>query len=436
MVNLATKKTTKAVAFVVILLAIFINVGNAVIFKKKVKLKGRNKFHFLTKFAIGEDKTGYTRMRARFIRPWTQGLDTPDTIPIDFNIYTDDQWDKVINLEDNDCWGKASLQTIDQWLNVPTNGEWTESVQHHLNADRQTKLWFFSVCDCEELAHTILPTLPKVEIELFMINDESHFSQEDMYILPFYVVMFIVFLIFMGKSILEFYNDFKSEESVENPLIPLMISINADIMHLGFMCIHLFFIYSDGSGFFVFSVFARLFKIISQATMMWLLITISFGWTVTYKNMVETDIYILTAIFVIMIHLLIGALTYVDDEEHHKYHDFGGVQGVILMILRLIIFGVFVYGIKDTSNSADRKQKSFLWSLTITATTYILSFPTLWIISMFMDRYVINRFITFGTYSAQAFAAYYILHQLTKKGSSYYKASHKSKTLLPGAKFD
>ena len=240
----------------------------------------------------------------------------------------------------------------------------------------------------------------------------------------------------MFKSITEFYRDFKTEETVENPLLPLMISINADLMHLGLMCIHLFFIYMDGTGFFVFSVFARLFKIISQATMMWLMLTISFGWTVTYKNMQETDIYILSAIFVVMVHLLIGALTYIDDDEHHKYHDFGGVQGVIMVVLRLIIFTVFVYGIRDTGKSANQKQKQFLWSLTIAASIYILSFPFLWLCSMNMQRYTINRFITFGTFAAQAFAAYYILHQLTRKGSSYYNASHKSKTILPGAKFD
>ena len=404
--------------------------------KKKVKFRKSNKFQFVTKFAIGEDKFGKASWRARLVRPWNQGLDTPDTIPIEVNYYKDRMWEKVLAMDDNDWWGKAGHQTSDFWINIPTNGEWTEYKDISIDGERQTQLWYAAVSDWEERAHTAFPSLPKIEFEFTLTNDGSHFSQEDFYILPFYLIMFIVFSAFMGKSIMEFYRDFKTEETVENPLIPLMISINADLMHLGLTWIHLFFIYLDGSGFFVFSVFGRLFKIISQATMMWLLITISFGWTVTYKNMQETDIYILSAIFVIMIHLLIGALTYIDDDEHHKYHDFGGVQGVILMFIRFIIFGVFVYGVKDTGKSANVKQKQFLWSLTVAASIYILSFPILWLFSMNMQKYTINRFITFGTYIAQAFAAYWILTQLTKKGSSYYKASHKSKTLLPGAKYD
>uniref|UniRef100_A0A7S3NVD6 GPR180/TMEM145 transmembrane domain-containing protein n=1 Tax=Euplotes crassus TaxID=5936 RepID=A0A7S3NVD6_EUPCR len=280
------------------------------------------------------------------------------------------------------------------------------------------------------------PTMPKIKIEITMTNDGSHFSQEDMYLLPMYFLSFLFFTFFLGKSILEFYRDFKKEHTFENPLIPLMGSITIDFFHLMFMFIHMMFVWEFGKGVIELGVFGRLFKVISQGVMMWLMITIAFGWTITYKNMGEKDIYILSAIFIVMIHLLIGALTYIDDESHHKYHDFGGVQGVILVLLRVVIYGVFLYGIKETSNSANNKQKSFLWSLTVSATIYILSFPFLWVVSMITDRYVINRFITFGTLAAQALAAYYLLHQLTKKGSSYYGASHKSKTILPGAKFD
>lgn len=82
------------------------------------------------------------------------------------------------------------------------------------------------------------------------------------------------------------------------------------------------------------------------------------------------------------------------------------------------------------------KQKTFLRSLRFSASVYFLSFPILWVLSFFIQPYIINRVITFGTYMTQVFAAYWILQQLTQKGSNYYKASHKSKTILPGAKYD
>lgn len=365
------KSTKSLVLLALVVLICIINV-QAIFVNKKIKLKGSSKFMFLKKFAIGEELYGTLRIRFRFVSPYLKYIENQDTLPVAMFIHKYNGWDQSLLADPNDCYARRNHHAHTHTFNVPLNGEWTQEISISLQAGGQTQVHYVSVDDCDNRLWTVVPDLPKMEYELYMDNDGSHFSQEDFYILPFYLVMFTLFTFFLGKTILEFYREFKSEESVENPLLPLILSMNADLMHLGLMSIHLFFMYWDGSGFFVLSVFARLFKIISQATMMWLLITIAYGWTVTYKNMQESDIYILSAIFVIMIHLLIAALTYIDDEEHHKYHDFGGVQGVILMVLRLIIFAAFVYGIKETGKKANNKQKDFLWNLTFSASFYIL----------------------------------------------------------------
>mmetsp|Transcript_4073 Transcript_4073/g.3837 ORF Transcript_4073/g.3837 Transcript_4073/m.3837 type:complete len:82 (-) Transcript_4073:85-330(-) len=81
------------------------------------------------------------------MKPWNKGADTPETIPIEFNYYKDEKWDKVINLDDNDCWGKAALQTIDNWVNVPTNGDWTKETVHFMDGHRKTTVWYISASD-------------------------------------------------------------------------------------------------------------------------------------------------------------------------------------------------------------------------------------------------------------------------------------------------
>lgn len=90
---------------------------------------------------------GKVEARARFARPFSQGLDTPETIPIEVNYYKDNQWDLVLERDSSDCWGKAGLQTIDNWYNIPTNGEWTENRIHHIDAHRQTKVWYIAASD-------------------------------------------------------------------------------------------------------------------------------------------------------------------------------------------------------------------------------------------------------------------------------------------------
>ena len=86
-------------------------------------------------------------------------------------------------------------------------------------------------------------------------------------------------------------------------------------------------------------VFGRVFKIIAQVG----IIMISFRLAITKKEDTDFDIYIASTIFVIIMHLAIVGLSYIDNDQYHKFHDFGGIQGFILIVFRLILYAAFVY---------------------------------------------------------------------------------------------
>lgn len=54
---------------------------------------------------------------------------------------------------------------------------------------------------------------------------------------------------------------------------------------------------------------------------------LAFGWTVSKHNLSldDLDITIPVAIFVLVMHALIGGLIFLDHDEYHKYHDYSGV---------------------------------------------------------------------------------------------------------------
>ena len=61
--------------------------------------------------------------------------------------------------------------------------------------------------------------------------------------------------------------------------------------------------------------------------------------------------------FLVAIHLVLCALTYVDIDAHHKYHDFEGVQGYVLIGLKLVVFCYYLYSVtafKGTISSRSR----------------------------------------------------------------------------------
>ena len=106
-----------------------------------------------------------------------------------------------------------------------------------------------------------------------------------------------------------------------------------------FMVIHLSKYSYDGEGLLVCDVFGRVFKIIAQVG----IIMISFRLAITKKEDTDFDIYIASTIFVIIMHLAIVGLSYIDNDQYHKFHDFGGIQGFILIVFRLILYAAFVY---------------------------------------------------------------------------------------------
>ena len=83
----------------------------------------------------------------------------------------------------------------------------------------------------------------------------------------------------------------------------------------------------------------------------------------------------------LLIHAIIAGLTALDKDEYHKYHDFSGVQGFMLVFIRLVIFIIFCIGIKMSSKDLKKKQTEFIRLFTAAGTFYILSFPILYTVS-------------------------------------------------------
>lgn len=76
-----------------------------------------------------------------------------------------------------------------------------------------------------------------------------------------------------------------------------------------------------------------------------------------------------------MILVVLGKIT--TEDEHNKYHNFEGLLGKILVIIRALVYCVFIYGIKDTYTKSSEKIKVFLRQLTILGTIYFLALPIL-----------------------------------------------------------
>jgi len=185
------------------------------------------------------------------------------------------------------------------------------------------------------------PWLPKLWFEVKAFNAGEHFSHEDWGVFSMNMIMFVIFIFFLGYSSYGYFQEIKSEESWESPLAILIIALALEFLQIICSLIHLSVFEFDGEGVPTFDVLSTIFQVGSQVFIVTLLMLIAFGWTITYHSLPEKETITMFAIMTFVIHALIAGLTALDKNQYHKYHDYSGVQGLVLVILRFVLFGIF-----------------------------------------------------------------------------------------------
>ncbi|EGR33595.1 hypothetical protein IMG5_048370 [Ichthyophthirius multifiliis] len=135
-----------------------------------------------------------------------------------------------------------------------------------------------------------------------------------------------------------------------------------------------------------------------------------------------------------IVHMMIVGLSKLTDDEMDKIHQFDGVPGMIIAILRIGMFLYFLFGLYQTHQNAREKVKSFIYKFGIFGSLFFLSFPIILLISMFIAPYNQHRFITISTLLSQSLAIVFMSKIFTCKQGEYYNASLQSQTILPDYK--
>jgi len=94
-------------------------------------------------------------------------------------------------------------------------------------------------------------------------------------------------------------------------------------------------------------------------------------------------------LIVMMVHVLFGALTFVDQDAHHKYHDFHGWQGYFLIVCKLIIVGVHIFMYLTSKNKVKKNSLQFFEKVFKVGLIYLLTDPFAILSGFLLDE--INR---------------------------------------------
>ena len=116
----------------------------------------------------------------------------------------------------------------------------------------------------------------------------------------------------------------------------------------------------------------------SEITFSALLMMIASGWTINFKELDidnSLDIFLPVGAVVIVVHLTIAAMTYVDVDAYHKYHDYAGIQGWVLIFFKLGLFVYYYYCYRQSREKIPNRAKRFYKAFVSFGGIYMLSVP-------------------------------------------------------------
>lgn len=262
------------------------------------------------------------------------------------HLFLDTSWPQA--LDQSECQDKAKSSIRHNVLTLRDDGGWSSIAEGTMRQKSRPYVWFMSVSNCAGELTPDNEVLPSVEVYVkFIGTDNTQFSYEEVGLLGLYLIAFIAYSVILGYNVYNYYVDFQKTERVESPILILLIAVGCEFISILMMLIN-FWVYSyDGEGYKALHVISVIAEVASQFFLSMLLILISWGWTITYLEFGDIEIYIPFLILLLVMHLIVAGFTQLTSDEYSKYHDYEGIQGLILVISRLGMLTYFLYGMKE-----------------------------------------------------------------------------------------
>ena len=92
--------------------------------------------------------------------------------------------------------------------------------------------------------------------------------------------------------------------------------------------LHLWIYSSNGRGFAGFDILGLIGFMISEIGVSSLFMLFAYGWTLSFQEIDwdnNLEFYLPVCSIVVALHLVLAAMTYIDVDAYHKYHDYSGV---------------------------------------------------------------------------------------------------------------
>lgn len=169
----------------------------------------------------------------------------------------------------------------------------------------------------------------------------------------------------------------------------------------------------------------------SQVTQTTLLIAIAMGYTLlpSRNNCIGVVRSIAGVSF--FVHAALVSFGKVQEETASKFHENEGAVGWVLLSVRLMLFGWFVFSIQASQQEGGLRLHSFLHKFKLAGSLYFLAYPVLFVVVQIFAEYLRHPILQVGLIITQS-ASNVCLAELFLTRGTYFKVSSLSSSFLPG----
>ncbi|XP_074520998.1 integral membrane protein GPR180 [Halichoeres trimaculatus] len=320
--------------------------------------------------------------------------------------------------------------------------------EHNLTIPHQSsptawRVWYADRYTCQE--SSFIPAHPSLAFTVLMLNSDSagnpldHFSAEQAGLISFYFLLLLSYFIAGCIYIQPLFHALRKGGPMHTALKVLTTALI--LQGCSALCnyIHLARYSRDGTGIPMMGSLAECWDMVSQVSMLYLLLSLCLGWTLTrgrkpqsgplqWERSPTSTAVALGGVITLGVLLLWEQFS---DSDHHSFHGQQSAAGLLLLALRVILtllLASVLYTITSTERST--LKRDFYLCFTKGSVLWFLCHPVLFLMSAIFDEHQREKVVTIGVILCQSIAMV-ILYQLFLSRSLYWEVSSLSSVSLP-----
>lgn len=286
------------------------------------------------------------------------------------------------------------------------------------------------------------PNLIQYKIELFnpdsLGNPREHFGDQETGLLKFYQLLTLTYFVVACVVAPQLWDTLSKGGPMQLVLQLLTCSMTLQFVAVFIIIIHFYRYSKDGVGSPIIELFSEFLDMLSQFTMLFMLLSLSLGWSLASAHSVCRYSHLRSisqkpaARVVFVLGILQGLLFMWEqsqDQSLRLYHAQRSYAGISLVVLRILLAAMFAVKLKALIAAERSKLKrQFYSTFTKLCMLWFLCYPVVVICSWLFSEYLRYKLITMGVLLCQS-AAGVMLYRLFLSRSLYWEVSALSSSL-------